>query len=193
MGRVRDRKRDSSWEVRIGDKAVYRRIFSKQLKEMTTRSGRACTGGGVSGGSGGGKGTKGLKDDKQPRIDEKYGRRVSFEDEREMASFKNAVTTELKKIRLEKTELGKLKVEIENKISEINEKVEGLEKRIVEIENKEKERLEFQNRMLSAEASGEGSVGESREGATGSQWSLFSERSKYSAVSVASKFSERDL
>lgn len=136
--------------------------------------------------------TAGGKDEKQPKIDDKFGRRVSFEDKKEWEELKSVVLSEVKKIRQERTELGKLKIEIDNRLIEMSEKIEGLEKRLGEIENKETEREEWKRRMLSVRSE-EDSEGGPGEGAAGSQWSLYSERSKYSACSAVSRLSEREI
>lgn len=161
---------------------------SQTAKTMSkTRSGRGGRGGGVRDG----------KDDKQPKIDDKY-RRGSFMDEKEIQELKGNVMEELKKIRKEKIELGKFKTELENKMEELSEKVNRLPKRLEDYENREKVRDSVQQAFLSARTEEEDSEAGTREGATASCWSLVSSRSGQSGISARSaasrySLSERDV
>lgn len=63
--------------------------------------------------------------------------------------MKSSVIEELKKIRQERVEMGKLKIEIESRMIEMNEKIDSLEKKLNEFENKERNREATQQALMS--------------------------------------------
>ena len=91
----------------------------------------------------------------------------------------------MRKIRAEKLELEKVRLAIDAKINEMNERVESLEKKSVEFEERQKE---WEQRASASESLASEALG----GDTGSVWSL---RSSVSGMSMRSaiSFSDREM
>lgn len=165
----------------------------KKEKEMGDNGKRLTRGGGTKDGTQTEKEEK-LKDDKQQKLTDKWGKKVTFEEsrmvklEKEMEEFKKSVTEEVRKLRLEKVEIVKTKIELENELAGFKETIGKLENRIEFLENREKEREEMSVRKGDSEV-GEGFETESGEGDSSSRKSI---TSTYSRLSVASKYSISD-
>ena len=139
----------------------------------------------------------------------KGGKTVSFEpsvekkdakeDNSEKALEEMRVLEEVRKIRQEKIELGKLKIELEGNLVEMTERLEIVEKRLYTLEAREKEREEQEAARSISQYSNShrsaSSMGAPADGATGPQWSLHSHYSGVSRTSAASRMSltEREV
>lgn len=156
------------------------------------------------GAGGGATDRRNSKDDKdkgekiQPKLTDKWKpKKVSFtedeaakaEREAAMEKFKASIGEEIRKVRQEKAEIGKLKIDLECKITELGETLLRLESRLEKLEERERERDEARS-VREDESSGLSSC--ARGGAGGSQWSLYSGLSKGSALSKVS-ISEREI
>lgn len=139
-----------------------------------------------------------MEEKKQAKLtDSRLRKRVTFTEEeaakaaweKEKEDLKASIADEVKKIRQEKAEIGKLKIDLECKIAELSETVAGLNLRLEKVEEREREREEARSiRTVASGTSGEACAC-AGEGVTGSQWSLFSGQSKGSRFSV----SEREI
>ena len=111
--------------------------------------------------------------------------KMDTERDKVIEEFKTRVTEEVRKIRAEKLELEKVRLDIDAKIMEMNERVESLERKFVEFEERQKE---WEQRASAAGSLASEAVG----GDTGSVWSL---RSGVSGMSMRSaiSFSDREM
>ena len=101
------------------------------------------------------KGEKSQEKKSQQKIDEKYVKKVTFDETaaggsgskkednaKALDDFKLRVMEEVRKLRQEKVGIEKLKIEVDSKIVELSERLESLEKLFKEFEEREREREE---------------------------------------------------
>lgn len=139
----------------------------------------------------------------QTTLDEKLTKRVNFKEtekdskkdkeksERQKdEDFKNTILDEVRKIRQEKLEIEKMKLDLNAVTKELGERIDRLEKIVRDREEKEREWEELQS--VKSTQSGVSFAETARGGATGSMWSLVSGRSGVSVKSGMS-LSEREV
>lgn len=152
-------------------------------------------------GSGGGSTEKnqgkGLKEElKQPKITDRLTRRkVTFvEEEAEKAAlereeWKTSLAAEMKKqLRILKAEASKSAIDLETRMQEISDTIDKLGVRLNKLEEKDREREEMRSAISDASGISGGQGASAGGGATGSQWSLLSGQSRFSAC-----LSEREI